>query len=206
MTEKELQQAGKLYLLDNELRNTHYNSKRITRLLSATLETEVSRRKELVQELFGSAGEDAYVEPPFFCDYGYNTHVGKHFYCNYDCVFLDCGKITIGDYVMLGPKVSLYTANHPIDPVVRRYHHDQGLPITIGDNVWIGGNTVVCPGVTIGENTVIGAGSVVTHDIPANVVAAGNPCKVIRPITQADTDYWENQLQLYRQLCNDPQV
>jgi maltose O-acetyltransferase len=206
MTEKELQQAGKLYLLDNELRNAHYNSKRITRLLSATLETEVSRRKELVQELFGSAGEDAYVEPPFFCDYGYNTHVGKHFYCNYDCVFLDCGKITIGDYVMLGPKVSLYTANHPIDPVVRRYHHDQGLPITIGDNVWIGGNTVVCPGVTIGENTVIGAGSVVTHDIPANVVAAGNPCKVIRPITQADTDYWENQLQLYRQLCNDPQV
>ena len=206
MTEKELQQAGHLYLLDDELRNAHYNAKRITRLLSATLETEVSRRKELVRELFGSAGEDAYVEPPFFCDYGYNTHVGKHFYCNYDCVFLDCGRITIGDHVMLGPKVSLYTANHPIDPMIRRYHHDHGLPITIGDNVWIGGNTVVCPGVTIGENTVIGAGSVVTHDIPANVVAAGNPCKVIRPITQADTDYWKDQLDLYRRLCDNPQV
>lgn len=206
MTEKELQQAGKLYLLDDTLRNAHYNSKRITRLLSATLETEVSKRKELVQELFASAGEDAYVEPPFFCDYGCNTHVGKHFYCNYDCVFLDCGRITIGDYVMLGPKVSLYTANHPIDPMVRRYHHDQGLPITIGDNVWIGGNTVVCPGVTIGENTVIGAGSVVTHDIPANVVAAGNPCRIIRPITQEDTDYWNDQLAQYRQLCDDPQV
>ena len=206
MTEKELQQAGNLYLLDDELRAAHYHSKHLTRLLNATLETEVPRRKELVQQLFGTAGEESYVEPPFYCDYGYNTHVGKHFYCNYDCVFLDCGKITIGDYVMLGPKVSLYTANHPIDPVIRQYHHDQGLPIAIGSNVWIGGNTVVCPGVTIGENTVIGAGSVVTHDIPANVVAAGNPCRVIRPITREDTDYWTRQLQLYRQLCNAPQV
>jgi len=206
MTEKELQQSGHLYLLDEQLRTAHYNSKRITRLLNGTLETEVDKRKALVRELFAFAGENAYVEPPFYCDYGYNVSVGRNFFCNYDCVFLDCGRITIGDDVMFGPKVSLYTANHPIDPAVRSFHHDHGSPITIGSRVWIGGNTVVCPGVTIGENTVIGAGSVVTHDIPANVVAAGNPCRVIRPITQADSDYWENQLQLYRQLCDDPQV
>lgn len=206
MTEKELQQNGFLYKLDDQLLAAHWNSKRITRLLNATLETEVDRRKALVRELFACAGENAYVEPPFYCDYGYNTRVGKNFFCNYDCVFLDCGHIIIGDDVMLGPKVALYTANHPIDPTVRAYHHDHGLPITIGSNVWIGGSTVVCPGVTIGENTVIGAGSVVTHDIPANVVAAGNPCRVIRPITQADTDCWNEQLRLYRQLCDAPQV
>lgn len=206
MTERELQQNGLLYRLSPELLAAHHNSKRITRLLNATLETEVDKRKTLVQELFAQAGAGAYVEPPFYCDYGYNVRVGENFYCNYDCVFLDCGPITIGDHVMLGPKVALYTANHPIDPVVRQYHHDHGIPITIGNNVWIGGNSVVCPGVTIGDNSVIGAGSVVTHDIPANVVAAGNPCRVIRPITQEDTDYWNQQLDLYRQLCDAPQV
>lgn len=206
MTQRELQQNGLLYQLDAELLSAHQNSKRITRLLNNTLETEVPRRKELVQELFAEAGSNSYIEPPFYCDYGYNVHVGKNFYCNYDCVFLDCGKITIGDDVMLGPKVSLYTANHPIDPVVRSYKHDHGIPITIGSNVWIGGNSVVCPGVTIGENTVIGAGSVVTGDIPANVVAAGNPCRVIRAITEKDTAYWNEQLQLYRRFSDDPQV
>ncbi len=206
MTERELQQNGMLYCLDSELLQAHYNSKRITRLLNSTLETERDRRKELVHELFASAGEGSYIEPPFYCDYGCNTKVGKSFYCNYDCVFLDCGAITIGDHVMLGPKVALYAVNHPIDPAVRDLHQDFPLPITIGNHVWIGGSTVVCPGVTIGDNTVIGAGSVVTKDIPANVVAAGNPCRVIRPITQADTDYWNRQLALYRELCDNPQV
>ena len=205
MTERELQQNGMLYRPDAELMGLHNNAKRITRLLNNTSETERPRRMELVQELFASAGEGSYIEPPFFCDYGYNTTVGKNFYGNYDCVFLDCGKITIGDYVMLGPKVALYAVNHPIDPAVRQYHHDFPLPITIGNHVWIGGSTVVCPGVTIGDNTVIGAGSVVTKDIPPNVVAAGNPCRVIRSITQEDTVYWEQQLDLYRQFCDDPQ-
>jgi len=206
MTERELQQAGHLYMLNEELLAAHQNSKRITRLLNATLETEVARRKELVQELFAEAGPGSYIEPPFYCDYGYNVKVGENFYCNYDCVFLDCGHITIGDHVMFGPKVSLYTASHPIDAAVRKYHHDLGIPITIGDNVWIGGNTVVCPGVTIGENTVIGAGSVVTHDIPANVVAAGNPCRVLHPISQEITDHWNGELETYRTLCDEPQV
>ena len=107
---------------------------------------------------------------------------------------------------MLGPKVALYAVNHPIDPDVRSLHQDFPLPITIGNHVWIGGSTVVCPGVTIGDNTVIGAGSVVTKDIPANVVAAGNPCRVIRSITDTDKKYWENQLALYRQYADDPKV
>lgn len=205
MTERELQQNGMLYRPDAELMRIHNNSKRITRLLNSTLETERPRRMELVQELFAAAGEGAYIEPPFYCDYGCNTRVGKNFYANYDCVFLDCGNITIGDHVMLGPKVALYAVNHPIDPAVRQYHHDFPLPITIESHVWIGGSSVVCPGVTIGENTVIGAGSVVTKDIPPNVVAAGNPCRVIRPITQEDKAYWERQLDLYRRFCDDPQ-
>ena len=206
MTERELQQNGMLYCVDEDLMRSHNRSKSITRLLNATLETERERRRDLVQELFASAGKGSYIEPPFFCDYGCNTTVGKSFYCNYDCVFLDCGKITIGDYVMLGPKVALYAVNHPIDPDVRSLHQDFPLPITIGNHVWIGGSTVVCPGVTIGDNTVIGAGSVVTKDIPANVVAAGNPCRVIRSITDTDKKYWENQLALYRQYADDPKV
>lgn len=199
MTPRELQQKGCLYPLDEELLQAHLNAMRITRLLNAVPETGRQEKMRLVQELFAHAGEGAYVETPFYCDYGCNIRVGKNFFSNYDCVFLDCGPITIGDNVMLGPKVALYAVNHPIDPTVRATFYDFPEPITIGSNVWIGGSAVVCPGVTIGDNTVIGAGSVVTKDIPANVVAAGNPCRVIRPITQADTDYWNRQLALTRQ-------
>lgn len=206
MNEQQLQATGHLYKLDQTLFSAHLNSKRITRLLNATLETEVDRRKELVRELFASAGEGSYIEPPFFCDYGYNVTVGEKFYANYDCVFLDCGKITVGDHVMLGPKVQIYTASHPMDPEVRRLGHDRGIPVTVGSDVWIGGGSILCPGVTVGSGTVIGAGSVVTHDIPSGVVAAGNPCRVIRPITEEDRAYWQEQLRLYRQLCDDPQV
>ena len=206
MTEKELQKSGRLYKPDAALWAAHNNAKRLTRLLNATLETERSRRQELAKELFAVAGEGTYIESPFFCDYGCNTYVGKNFYCNYDCVFLDCGEIHIGDNVMLGPKVALYAVGHAIDAQVRSFGHDYPIPITIGSNVWIGGSAVICPGVTIGDNTVIGAGSVVTRDIPANVVAAGNPCRVIRPITQADTDRWQQELEFYRQNCDAPQL
>ena len=206
MTETQLQQAGYLYKLDETLRAAHLNAKRLTRLLNQTTELENDRRQELAKELFGTTGEKIHVEPPFHCDFGYNIHVGDRFYCNYDCIFVDVGPITIGHHVMMGPRVSVYSANHPIDPIVRNYNHDMGIPVTIGSNVWIGGNTVICPGVTIGDNTVIGAGSVVTKDIPANVVAAGNPCRVIRPITEEDTGYWNEQLALYRKLCDNPQV
>ena len=200
MTSRQLQNGGYLYPLDQELLDAHNNSKRLTRMLNATLETERAKRSEIAKELFAEAGDGTYIEPPFYCDFGRNTRVGKNFYCNYDCVFLDCGNITIGDNVMLGPKVALYAVNHPIDPTVRATHYDYPEPITIGNNVWIGGSTVVCPGASIGDNTVIGAGSVVTKAIPANVVAAGNPCRVIRPITEEDTKYWNHQLELTHQL------
>jgi len=206
MTETQLQQAGYLYKLDETLYAAHLNAKRLTRLLNGTTELEVDRRRELAKELFGTTGQKVHVEPPFHCDFGYNIHVGEGFYCNYDCIFVDVGPITIGDNVMIGPRVSIYSANHPIDPKVRALHHDHGIPVRIGHDVWIGGGTVICPGASIGDNTVIGAGSVVTRDIPANVVAAGNPCRVIRPITEKDTEYWQNQLALYRELCDNPKV
>lgn len=130
-----------------------------------------------------------YMEPPFRCEYGKHIQVGDNFYANSGCVMLDVGKITIGNNVMFGPEVYLFTAGHPIHPESRNSSYEYGMPITIGDNVWIGGNTVLCPGVTVGSGTVIGAGSVVTKNIPDGVIAAGNPCRVIREITDEDKPY-----------------
>ncbi len=131
-----------------------------------------------------------YFEPPFHCEYGSHISTGDNFYANTGCVMLDVAKITIGSNVLFGPHVYLLTAGHPIHPESRNSRYEYGIPITIGDNVWIGGNCTVLPGITIGNNVVIGAGSVVTKDIPDNVCAAGNPCKVIREITEADKPYY----------------
>jgi maltose O-acetyltransferase len=132
--------------------------------------------------LFGEFGEGSVVMAPFQCDYGYNIRIGRNGFVNYDCVFLDCAPITIGDDVQIGPAVQLYTATHPVDAAIRRAGPEYALPITIGSGVWIGGGSIVLPGVNIGANTLIGAGSVVTRDIPAGVVAAGNPCRVLRSV------------------------
>lgn len=151
---------------------------------------ENEKRNQLIHNILGKAGENVHIEPPFHCDYGTNISVGKNFYANYNCTILDVGKVAIGDNVMFAPNVSVYTAGHPIHPDTRNSGYEYGIAITIGDNVWIGGNVIVNPGVTIGNNVVIGAGSVVTKDIPDNVIAVGSPCKVVREITEEDRKYY----------------
>jgi maltose O-acetyltransferase len=141
-----------------------------------------SSKPELLRELFGRIGEDAVIEPPFHCDYGENIAVGARFYAYAGCVFLDCAAITFGDRVLLGPGVHVYAATHPLDAETRRRGLELAAPVTIGDDVWIGGAAIVLPGVSIGDCAVIGAGSVVTHDVPADVVAAGNPCRPVREL------------------------
>ncbi|MBG0762119.1 sugar O-acetyltransferase [Acholeplasma laidlawii] len=156
-------------------------------------------RDELIKEILGGYKDKLKITPPVYFDYGKHTFVGKNFYANFDCIFLDVNTITIGDNVMFGPRVGLYTAGHPIDKDIRITGLEYGLPITIGNNVWIGGNVVVMPSVHIGDNTIIGSGSVVTKDIPSDVIAAGNPCKVIRKITTEDKIYWEGKKKKYEE-------
>ena len=149
-----------------------------------------TERKELIRKIVGKIGEEFNIESPFQCDYGYNIEIGENFYSNHNLIILDVGKVRIGDNVQIAPNVSIYTAGHPVHPESRNSGYEYGIDITIGDNVWIGGSVTILPGVTIGDNAVIGAGSVVTKDIPADVIAAGNPCRVIRKITEEDRDFY----------------
>lgn len=160
----------------------------------------ISDRDEIVRlekQLFGSTGENIFVNPPLFVDYGKHVHMGENVYCNMNCTFLDVNTITLGNNVMLGPSVSLFTAGHPIDADVRNTKIEFGYPIVVEDNVWIGGSSTVLPGVTIGKNSVVAAGSVVTKDVPPNVVVGGNPAKVIRPITKEDEIFSRKQEEAY---------
>lgn len=152
--------------------------------------TERKQIPALVKDLFGKTGEALFLEPPFHCDYGWNIEVGENFFANFNLTILDVGKVTIGCNAQIAPNVSIYTAGHPIHPDSRNSGYEYGIPVTIGDNVWIGGNVVILPGVTIGSNVVIGAGSVVSKDIPDNMIAAGNPCRIIREITEDDRKYY----------------
>ena len=151
---------------------------------------ERDRIPEILKKLFGKTGENVWIEPPFHCDYGWNIEVGENFFANYGLTVLDVGKVTIGDNVQIAPNVLISTAGHPIHPVSRNSGYEYGLPITIGNNVWLGGGVILLPGVTIGDNAVIGAGSVVTKDVPADVIAVGNPCRVLRRITEEDRRYY----------------
>lgn len=144
----------------------------------------------LAKKILGSSKNKIRIKPPFYCDYGYNIYVGENFFANYNLTILDTAPIHIGDNVKIGPNVSIFAAGHPIDPTIRNTDIEFGQEIHIGNNVWIGGNTVVNPGVKIGDNTVIGSGSIVTKNIPNNVVAAGNPCKIIREISKRDKLYY----------------
>ncbi len=151
---------------------------------------ERERIPEILKNLFGKTGEEIWIEPPFHCDYGWNIEAGENFNANYGLTILDVGKVTFGSNVLIAPNVSIYTAGHPIHPASRNSGYEYGIPITVGNNVWIGGSVVILPGVTIGDNVVIGAGSVVTKDIPNDVIAVGNPCKVIRKITDEDRKFY----------------
>jgi maltose O-acetyltransferase len=182
-TEKQKMLDGELYLsMDSELVADRLNARRLTRLFNATAETEDELRMGLIQQLFGATGKQYYLEPTFRCDYGYNIYVGENFYANFDCVMLDVCEIRIGDNCLIAPGVHIYTATHPLEVEARNSGAEFGKPVTIGDNVWIGGRAVINPGVTIGNNVVIASGAVVTKDVPDNVVVGGNPAKVIKEI------------------------
>ncbi len=199
MTQKELMLGEKLYCSrDEELKNDCAESRRITRLFNNTTEEQLEYRVLLLNKLFGKAGKDIYIEPPFRCDYGRNTYIGDGFYANFDCIILDVAEVYIGDRVLFGPRVCVYTPNHPIDAEIRAKYVEYGKRVVIGNDVWIGGSSVINPGVTIGNNVVIGSGSVVTKDIPDNVIAAGNPCRIIREITDEDKVYWRSRYEEYR--------
>lgn len=175
--------AGKMYCPeDPQLVSDRQNARRLVRLYNQTDETESEKRMQLLKEMLGSTGEDIYIEPTFRCDYGYNIHVGANFYANFDCCILDVCEVHIGDNCMFAPGVQIYTATHPLDPIERNSGRELGKPITIGDNVWIGGSAVVNPGVTIGDNVVVASGAVVTKDVPDNVVVGGNPARIIKEI------------------------
>lgn len=197
MTEKEKMLEGKLYLsFGDELLNERQYAKELVFDFNGLRPTEIEKRNEIIKKLLGKTGKNFFIEPPFRCDYGYNISIGNNFYSNYNCVILDCAKVTIGDNVFFAPNVGLFTAGHPIDAELRNTGAEYAFPITIGNNVWFGGSVVVNPGVTIGDNVVVGSGSVVTKDIPSNVVAAGNPCKVIREINDEDKIYYFKKIKI----------
>jgi maltose O-acetyltransferase len=179
-SERDKMLAGELYdPLDPELAAARVKARDLCQALNATREADERERRQLLIELFGAGGDQVWMQPPFFCDYGANIFLGTRVFFNFNCVVLDVCAVTIGDYTLFGPSVQIYTAMHPLDPELRR-SKEFAKPVTIGSDVWVGGAAVICPGVTIGSKSVIGAGSVVTRDIPGNVFAAGNPCRVIR--------------------------
>jgi maltose O-acetyltransferase len=175
-TEKML--AGELYrAADPELAAGLLRAQRLLHVYNATGPDDSGQRAALLGELFGKVGPGAVIRPPFFCDYGSNIRVGKNLFANFDCVFLDCATIDIGDDVQIGPAVQLYTATHPLDPAVRRSGLEGAKPIRIGDNVWLGGGAIVLPGVVVGDDAAVGAGSVVTRDVPPGATVVGNPAR-----------------------------
>ena len=188
--QKEKMIAGKVYRFDDELHEVIFRTRKLTDEFNQTRYDDVDGRERIIRDLFGSVGAKVCVEAPFRCDYGFNIHVGDNFYANYGCVVLDSAKVTIGDHVFLGPNVQIYTPCHPIYAPARNEGYEYAKEVTIGDDVWIGGNVTIVPGAHIGSNVVIGAGSVVTGDIPDGVVAAGNPCRIIRKITEQDKQNW----------------
>jgi maltose O-acetyltransferase len=183
-TEREKMLAGELYdPLDVELTNARDRARNLCQDLNATREADRAERQRILLELFAAGGGDAWVQPPFYCDYGSNILLGRKCFFNFNCVVLDVCQVRVGDHTLFGPAVQIYTATHPLNAELRRTQ-EFAKPVTIGSDVWVGGGAIICPGVTIGSRSVIGAGSVVTRDVPERVFAAGNPCRVIRELTE----------------------
>ena len=183
-SERDKMLAGELYdPLDPDLCAARDRSRDLCQELNATREAQQEERRRILRELFGAGGESVWMQPPFFCDYGSNILLGERVFFNFNCVVLDVALVRIGDYTLFGPSVQIYTATHPLNHELRR-KQEFAKPIEIGSDVWVGGAAIICPGVKIGSRSVIGAGSVVTRDIPEGVFAAGNPCRVIREITE----------------------
>ncbi|MGY1845400.1 sugar O-acetyltransferase [Modestobacter sp. SYSU DS0875] len=182
-TMRERMLAGDLYIADDpELAAENTRAQQLTHRYNTMDPTDGAARREVLEQLLAAFGPGSELRPPFRCDYGHQTSVGARTFANFGLVVLDVARVTIGDDVQLGPNVQLLTATHPVEPAPRRDKWEGSAPIVIADNVWLGGGVIVCPGVTIGENTVVGAGAVVTRDLPANVVAVGNPARVVREI------------------------
>ncbi|HEX9108344.1 MAG TPA: sugar O-acetyltransferase [Longimicrobiales bacterium] len=182
-SEREKMLAGELYdPADPELTDLRRRARDLCHELNATREAEGDARRRVLSELFAAGGESARLQPPFYCDYGLNIELGESVYFNFNCVVLDVCRVRVGDFTLFGPAVQIYTALHPFDAVARRAE-EYGKPVHIGSDVWVGGAAIILPGVRIGSRSIIGAGSVVTRDIPDDVFAAGNPCRVIRSLT-----------------------
>ena len=183
-SEREKMLAGELYdPFDPELVAGRERARDLCQALNATRERETEERRAILRELFGAGGETVWMQPPFFCDYGANIVLGERVFFNFNCVVLDVCRVRIGDFSLFGPAVQIYTPMHPFDAELRRLE-EYGKPVEIGSDVWVGGGAIILPGVRIGSRAVIGAGSVVTRDVPDGVFAAGNPCRVIREITE----------------------
>src|SRR5262245_3672789 len=183
-TEREKMLAGEFYdPLDAELVAARTRARDLCWELNATRDADEARRRSILQQLFGTGGDTVWMQPPFFCDYGSNIHLGNRVFFNFNCVVLDVCEVRIGDFTLFAPAVQILTATHPLNAELRR-KREFAKPIAIGADVWVGGGAIICPGVTIGDRAVIGAGSVVTRDIPAGMVAFGNPCRVAREITE----------------------
>ena len=183
-SEREKMLAGELYdPLDEELVVARARARDLCQDLNATRERQTDERRRILVELFGAGGESVWMQPPFFCDYGSNIHLGERVFFNFNCVVLDVCPVRIGSFTLFGPAVQIYTPMHPFDAALRR-QQEFGKPVEIGSDVWVGGGAIILPGVRIGSKAVIGAGSVVTRDVPGGMFAAGNPCRVIRAVTE----------------------
>jgi maltose O-acetyltransferase len=181
-TEREKMLAGDLYdPLDAELAAARVRARDLCRQLNSLPESDQAARRQLTQQLCAQGGDSVWLQPPFFCDYGANIHLGQRVFFNFNCIVLDVCEVRVGDFTLFGPAVQIYTATHPLNAALRRTQ-EFGKAISVGSDVWVGGGAILCPGISIGDHSVIGAGSVVTRNIPPGVFAAGNPCRVIREL------------------------